>query len=104
MVEKSDVSATAFSDCPAARMCIFNNLNGGHPWGYFAVGDANLGAAPGPSGLNNNAESGYNRTGQVWCFYDGANYTSLLGVIDPGQQGNFRPEVRNKVTSLRVCP
>ncbi|KJK43045.1 hypothetical protein UK23_34720 [Lentzea aerocolonigenes] len=104
MGEQSDVSVTAYSDCPAARMCIFNNLNGGRPWGYFAVGDANLGAAPGPSGLNNNAESGYNRTSQVWCFYDGAGYTNILGYMNPGDQYNFATDKRNKVTSLRVCP
>ena len=34
----------------------------------------------------------------------GAGYTTLLGYIGPGEQGNFRTEVRNKVTSLRVCP
>jgi hypothetical protein len=99
-----DVSITAYSDCPAARMCIWNNLNGGRPWGYFAVGDANLGAAPGPSGLNNNTESAWNRTSQYWCFYDGANYTSLLGHIPPGVQGNLDAQYRNRITSLRVCP
>ncbi len=105
ILEASDgVSIAAYSDCPAARMCIWNNLNGGRPWGYFAVGDANLGAAPGPSGLNNNTESAWNRTSQYWCFYDGANYTSLLGHIAPGSQGNLLPEFRNRITSLRVCP
>lgn len=99
-----DVSAAAYSDCPAARMCIWTGLNGTGAIGIFAVGDANLGAAPGPSGLNNNAESMMNRTSQRWCHYDGANYTALMAAGGPGGGANMLTQFRNRITSLRVCP
>ncbi len=103
LIEANDVSVAAWSACPAARMCIWTGLNGNGGIGYFANGDVNLGAAPGPSGLNNTAESAWNRTGSRFCFYDGAGYTGFLGYVYPNEQGNIKPELRNRVTSLKIC-
>ncbi|PWK85507.1 peptidase inhibitor family I36 [Lentzea atacamensis] len=103
LIEANDVSAAAWSDCPAARMCIWTGLDGNGGIGYFANGDANLGAAPGPSGLNNTAESAWNRSGSRFCFYDGANYSGFLGDVLPGEQGNIKPEYRNRISSLKTC-
>jgi hypothetical protein len=102
--EQSDpISIAAYSSCPAARSCIFNNLNGGTPYGSFATGDGDLADSSGPRGLNNQAESVWNRTGQDWCFYDAGGFNTLIFIVGPGFQGNLLPEDRNKVTSLRAC-
>jgi Peptidase inhibitor family I36 len=98
------ISIMAWSDCPANRMCIFNNLNGGRGYGYFATGDGDLADSSGPTGLNNNTESVWNRTSQDWCFYDAGGYHTLIFVVGPAFQGNLDPVDRNKVTSLRICP
>jgi hypothetical protein len=103
LIETPDVSIAAWGDCPAARMCIWTGLDGNGGIGYFANGDVNLGAPPGPSGLNNTAESAWNRTGNRFCFYDGANYNGYLGDVLPGGQGNIKPEYRNKISSLKTC-
>ncbi|CCH30279.1 peptidase inhibitor family I36 protein [Actinosynnema sp. NPDC047251] len=98
------ISITAFNDCPSARMCIFNNLNGGTPYGSFATGDGDLADSNGPRGLNNNAESVSNRTNQLWCFYDAGGFNNEIFRVASGFEGNLDPEDRNRVTSLRVCP
>ncbi|MBB5802628.1 hypothetical protein F4560_002396 [Saccharothrix ecbatanensis] len=98
------VSTLAWSDCPAARMCIFANLNGGRPYGYFASGDGDLADSSGPRGLNNTTESVWNRTSQYWCFYDAGGYNNLIFIVGPGVQTNLVPGDRNRVTSLRICP
>lgn len=102
--QSDSVSALAWSDCPASRQCIFNNLNGGRPYGYFASGDGDLADSSGPTGLNNNTESVWNRTSRDWCFYDAGGYNNLIFIVGPGFQGNLLAEDRNRVTSLRICP
>ncbi|WP_447007857.1 peptidase inhibitor family I36 protein [Saccharothrix isguenensis] len=102
--QSDSVSTMAWSDCPSARQCIFANLNGGRPYGYFASGDGDLADSSGPQGLNNTTESVWNRTGQYWCFYDAGGYNNLIFIVAPGVQTNLVAEDRNRVTSLRVCP
>jgi hypothetical protein len=102
--QSDSVSTLAWSDCPASRQCIFNNLNGGRPYGYFASGDGDLADSSGPTGLNNNTESVWNRTSRYWCFYDAGGYNTLIFRVAPGFQGNLLAEHRNRVTSLRICP
>ncbi|MGW6446264.1 peptidase inhibitor family I36 protein [Lentzea sp. NPDC055074] len=104
MGEQAEVGTAAWSACPAARMCIWTGLDGNGGIGIFQVGDGDLGDSSGPRGLNNATESGWNRTSQTWCFYDGTSYSSLLGTMAPGERYNWHPTKRNKVTSLRVCP
>jgi len=98
------ISIAAYSSCPAARSCTFNNLNGGTPYGSFASGDGDLADSSGPRGLNNSTESVWNRTGQDWCYYDGGGFSGLIFIVGPGFQGNLDPVDRNKVSSLRICP
>jgi hypothetical protein len=102
--QSDSVSTLASSDCPASRQCIFNNLNGGRPYGYFASGDGDLADSSGPTGLNNNTESVWNRTSRNWCFYDAGGYNNLIFIVAPGVQTNLVPGDRNRVTSLRICP
>lgn len=98
------VSITAYSDCPAGRLCVWTGLGGTGAIGIFRTGDANLGDSVGPRGLNNTIESAWNRTGSDWCFYDGANYSgAFLGPTTPGSRGNLKTEYRNRITSLEVC-
>jgi hypothetical protein len=101
---ENPISIAAYSSCPAARSCIFNNLNGGTPYGSFASGDGDLADSSGPRGLNNSTESVWNRTGQYWCYYDGGGFNVLIFIVGPGFQGNLDAVDRNKVSSLRICP
>lgn len=101
--EPGDVSVAAYRDCPADRLCIWTGLGGSGAIGIFRVGDADLGDAVGPRGLNNNAESMMNRTGKNWCLYDGAGYTAYMATGGPGQGANMYPRFRNRLTSLKVC-
>lgn len=84
---------------------MFSEPYGGGLMATFSVGDANLGDAYGPQGMNNNAQSFKNNTGQSWCLWDGTNYSGeLLGISAPGQADQTAgPIVRNRTTSLKPC-
>lgn len=103
MGEQGDVSTAAWSDCPASRLCIWTGLGGTGGIGIFRTGDGDLSDSSGPRGLNNATESGWNRTSQRWCFYDGGGYSNFLGYMYPGDRYDFYPEFRNKISSLRAC-
>lgn len=94
-------AATGYARCPANRVCAFTAVNGGGAIGIFAVGDANLAVAPGPSGLNNNIESVWNRTGNTWGFYNSAGYTGGITLVNDGAKGNIEVKYRNITTSLK---
>lgn len=93
------VSATSFDQCPANRFCAWTGVNGTGSFGTFSTGAAQL-----PLGIDNNIESGWNRTGTPWCLYDSRDFRNLLLAVAPGEQLNLPGPARNRVSSLRPCP
>ena len=66
--------------------------------------DVDLGAAPGPSGLNNNIESVWNRSGRNWYFYPDRNYNGsdgISGIVPRGVKDTLTTTHRNKTSSLK---
>jgi hypothetical protein len=87
-------SPASFDQCPANRFCAWTSLNG-----TFTTGVAQL-----PLGIDNNIESGWNRTSTPWCLYDLRDFRNLLLAVAPGEQLNLPGPARNRVSSLRPCP
>jgi hypothetical protein len=101
---------TGWARCPRGSFCAFTGLDGTGAMATYTRGDFNLGDATGPSGMNNNIESVWNRMdragfgafnlyGRVSC--EGAR----LHVADePDQSGrrNLPRDWRNRASSLLV--
>ncbi|WP_169742070.1 peptidase inhibitor family I36 protein [Phycicoccus jejuensis] len=96
-------AATGYDRCPNFKMCVFTGPNGTGVMATFSVGDANLGDNIGPTGMNNNIESTYNRTGHDWDLWDGAGYTGEHWVSHTHYDGHGRnvyAGIANRVSSL----
>lgn len=94
-------SVTAYGDCPANWFCVWTGTGGTSTMARFQAGDANLANL----GMNNNISSVWNRTGALWCLYDGTNYQGDGLTVPAGWYGNLSPYgFDNKASSLRKCP
>lgn len=94
-------AATGYARCPDLRMCVFTGPNGSGAIAYFSTGDANLGDSVGPTGMNNNIESIWNRSGHSWALFDGTGYTGTRWVSNPYVgHANLSASEANKISSL----
>lgn len=97
-------SVTGWDRCPSGRMCVFTGLHGTGTIGIFRSGDANLGDSNGPSGLNNNIESVWDRNGEEWCLFNDPGYEGGITLVKDGAKGNINPpRYRNITSSLKPC-
>jgi hypothetical protein len=99
----AQAAATGYNRCPANRMCVFSGVNGTGTIGYFTAGDANLGDATGPRGLNNTIESVWDRRGDEWCLYNDAGYRGGITLVYSGAKTNIAAAYRNITSSLLSC-
>lgn len=94
-------AATGYARCPDLRMCVFTGPNGSGAIAYFSTGDVNLGDSVGPTGMNNNIESIWNRSGHSWALFDGTGYTGTRWVSNPYVgHANLSASEANKISSL----
>lgn len=99
-------AATGYARCPAGKLCVFTGTGGSGVIGIFSTGDVDLGAAPGPSGLNNNIESVWNRSSSNFGFYPERNYNGgsadgISELVPRTAKATFYPEFRNTTSSIK---
>ncbi|RYI98949.1 MAG: hypothetical protein EON52_27020 [Actinomycetales bacterium] len=99
-------AATGYARCPAGKLCVFSGTNGSGVIGIFSTGDVDLGAAPGPSGLNNNIESVWNRSSSNFAFYPERNYNGgsadgISELVPRTAKATFYPKFRNTTSSIK---
>lgn len=97
-------AATGYDRCPANRLCVFTGPGGTGAIGIFQRGDVDLGAAPGPSGLDDNIESAWNRTAKSWYFYPDRNYNGgdgISGIVPRTIKATMTKAGRNETSSLK---
>lgn len=99
-------AATGYARCPAGKLCVFTGTGGNGVIGIFSNGDVDLGAAPGPSGLDNNIESVWNRSGSNFAFYPERNYNGgsadgISELVPRTAKATFYPEFRNTTSSIK---
>lgn len=95
-------AATGYNRCPDFKMCVFTGTNGSGAIAYFSTGDGNLGDSSGPTGMNNNIESIWNRSGHTWELFDGIGFSGTRWESDPYVgHNNVIAAAANKVSSLR---
>ncbi|MBN6040008.1 peptidase inhibitor family I36 protein [Amycolatopsis sp. 195334CR] len=94
---ETDVSITAYSDCPSGWFCVWSGTGGQGTMARFQIGTPDLG----DFGLDNRVSSLWNRTGALWCTYLNTNYSG-----DPWSVGNWQGNTSqygrdNNISSLR---
>jgi hypothetical protein len=85
-------AATGWDRCPAAYFCAFAGPNGSGLMAAYQIGDPNLADGYGPTGMNDNIESVWNRTGSLWGVYrtiGGQNGLALPGYIKYNMHSEF---------------
>lgn len=94
-------AATGWDRCPDGYLCAFTGPSGTGVMAQYKWGDANLGDANGPTGMNNNIESVWNRRSSVFVIYDAPGCDSAPNTtVDPGKR-NFTGFWENRISSLR---
>ena len=83
--------ARSWNDCPVNRFCAWSDTNGNGARAGFINGADDLSRV----GLNSGARSVYNRTGDVWCVFSGAEYSGTKYTILPGAGVNVSFTVRS---------
>ncbi|GAB3592427.1 hypothetical protein GCM10027446_13110 [Angustibacter peucedani] len=82
-------------------MCVFTGPNGTGAIAWFSTADGDLGDSNGPTGMNNNIESIWNRSGHTWDLFDGAGYTGTMWESFPYVgHNNVKASAVNRVSSL----
>jgi hypothetical protein len=84
-------ASAAWSSCPAGKFCVWTGRDGAGVMATFSVGDADLSSSPGPSGMNNNIRSAYNKTSTRWCLYSGRNYSGTRFSVPSYNRYNVDP-------------
>lgn len=79
----SPPASAAWSDCPNGWFCLFAGPNGTGGVMYTAAQPAQLGW------MANNADSYWNRTTWVYCFYAETDHRQKMGQMSSGWQGNI---------------
>lgn len=92
-------AATGYARCPSGHLCVFNGLNGSGRMAYYKNGDANLADGVGATGMNNNIESLWNRTGNEWKLFGRTYYNGK--VIWSNRKGNMPTGYRNWASSIK---
>lgn len=96
-------SATGWARCPVGKFCVFTEPNGQGAMATFTSGDANLAVAPGPSGLNANIESVWNRNGLGFVLYSKAGYDGdSRAIFDYQGKVNLGSKLANNVRSVKI--
>ena len=93
-------AASGFARCPKGYFCVFDNANGTGRMAYFKNGDYNLGAAPGPSGMNNTIASAWNRSGKTFRLWGKPGYKGLVLTAKPGSRFAIAKGYRHWASSV----
>ena len=101
-------AATGYNRCPANRICLFVNANGGGPYASFQTGSADLRNPISGYVFDNKFSSAWNRTGNSFCGYAGYNYTfgnvpNRVFLFNPGDRGNIGAPFNDNISSLMNC-
>jgi len=88
----------SLSDCTSGRFCLWTGNGTGTRGEYLPAVDHCLNIS---GTLNNNAESGRNRTASTFYTYNGANCTGVSGSWGPGAPGGpTSAEQFNQISSI----
>lgn len=93
-------AATGYDRCPSGRLCLFTGTGGTGTMATYLAGDANMADSTGPTGMNNNVESVWNRTSMYFMVWDGRYYTGDYWTITPGTKGTLLSSIRNRISSV----
>jgi hypothetical protein len=99
-----DAAHATKSQCPAGHFCIWEDRNYQGHFARFTIGSDNLARPIGGFVFNNKASSLWNRTGTVWCTYDGFEYS---GAVRSWSNNAASPRLNSwgdRISSLRKCP
>ena len=96
-------AATGYARCDPGYLCLFTEPNGQGVIAQYKVGDADMGDSFGPLGMNDNAESYWNRSGANWSLYNGPYYGGTVSGMSPDKPdgANFPASLRNVISSLK---
>jgi hypothetical protein len=95
-------AATGWDRCDPGHFCVFGGLNGTGAFAQYTNGDRNLGDSDGPTGLNDNIESVWNRVSDdAFVLYGQASCEGASTIVwNEPRKGNLIPSWRNRVSSL----
>jgi len=90
----------SLSQCPAGYFCAWSGGSFTGSFGYFRCCHPDL-RFLGSGGLYNNISSVWDRTGKIWCLFDGLNYTGAYTSLPKGIKGGVGG-FNNRTSSLHV--
>ncbi|MGG6380925.1 peptidase inhibitor family I36 protein [Paenarthrobacter sp. NEAU-H11] len=93
-------AATGWDRCPEAHFCAFAGPNGSGLMAAYQVGDPNLADEYGPTGMNDNIESVWNRTGSLWGVWRTIGGQNGLAIAEHFKY-NMHSEFVNNISVIK---